>query len=394
MPDNALAPLYPQYKPPPDAMEGVARAVALTDAIQKIGLIQRQFPALAEEPAARLRGLQIANDTAMFEQRQKQRDYLLNGLGALADKPNVTKDDVFDWVTTGARTTGIPGAMWTHLLQNLPSDPTQLRSHLTMARNEAIGVTNASGRVTGPPGEGGAPTTMSLGQANYASGGTQPGITTGLPPGAGEAQRIEAESGQEAARGLQNAANEIPTQRTQLDLMRNDLKQAESKFGPTAKYEKVANVVAGRVLGFHPTMSKEEIAALDSFDKVARQIALSQAGSLHATDQTLHTALGANPNTDLSALGNENIINMLHGNADAVAAKAREWNKARRAGTGADKFYQWSDQFNQSFDPRVFQFMRMDDKGRATLLRNIPDKIAFEKRLAEADRKGWITLPK
>jgi hypothetical protein len=393
MPDNALAPLYPQYKPPPDAMEGVARAVALTDAIQRIGLIQRQFPALAEEPAARLRGLQIANDTAMFEQRQKQRDYLLNGLGALADKPNVTKDDVFDWVTTGARTTGIPGAMWTQLLQNLPSDPAQLRSHLTMARNEAIGVTNASSRVPGPPGEGGAPTTMSLGQANYASGGsTQPGITTGLPPGTGEAQRIEAESGQEAARGLQNAANEIPQQRTQLDLMRNDLKQAESKFGPTAKYEKVANVVAGRVLGFHPTMSKEEIASLESFDKVARQIALSQAGSLHATDQTLHTALGANPNTDLSALGNSNIIDMLHGNADAV--KAREWNKARRAGTGADKFYQWSDNFNSSFDPRVFQFMRMDDKGRATLLRNIPDKIAFEKRLAEADRKGWITLPK
>jgi hypothetical protein len=53
----------------------------------------------------------------------------------------------------------------------------------------------------------------------------------GLPPGTGEAQVAEAATGQQAATTLQNAANEIPTQRTQLDLMRNDLKQAESKFG-------------------------------------------------------------------------------------------------------------------------------------------------------------------
>jgi hypothetical protein len=36
----------------------------------------------------------------------------------------------------------------------------------------------------------------------------------------------------------------------------------------------------------------------------------------------------------------------------------------------------------------------MDDKGRGALLKNISDKAAFEKSLAEADRKGWITLPK
>ena len=170
MPDNPLNALYPQAPPAPKPMDPL-QAVGLAEAIQRIGLINAQFPALAQEPAARLRGMQIANDTALFAQRQKQRDYLLNGLGTLADKPGVTKDDVFNWVTTGARTTGIPGEMWTHLLQNLPSDPAQLRQHLTMARNEAIGVTNASARVPGPPGEGGAPTSVSIGQANYAGGG-------------------------------------------------------------------------------------------------------------------------------------------------------------------------------------------------------------------------------
>jgi hypothetical protein len=223
--------------------------------------------------------------------------------------------------------------------------------------------------------------------------GGAPGVPFGLPPGRAEAQGAEAVEGQRAAIGLQNAANEIPQQRTQLDLMRQDLETARNKFGPTAGYEKTANVVANRVLGFHPTMSKEEIAALESFDKVGRQIAMSQAGALHATDATLSTALGANPNTSLSPLGNEGIINMLHGNTDAIAVKAREWNKARGTGTGPDQFYQWSDNFNRSFDPRVFQFMRMSSDQQATLLRSIPDKEQFERHLMDADRRGWITIP-
>ena len=84
---------------------------------------------------------------------------------------------------------------------------------------------------------------------------------------------------------------------------------------------------------------------------------------------------------------------MLHGNADVIATKAREWNKARAAGTGADQFYRWSDNFNQSFDPRVFQFMRMDKQGQAALLAHIPDKHAFELALAAAEKRGWIKLP-
>jgi hypothetical protein len=85
---------------------------------------------------------------------------------------------------------------------------------------------------------------------------------------------------------------------------------------------------------------------------------------------------------------------MLHGNADALAVKAREWNKARGSGVGPDKFYQWSDKFNRQFDPRVFQFMRMSKDQQAALLRNVDDKGEFEQHLIEADRNGWIKLPK
>jgi hypothetical protein len=395
MPDNPLAALMPR---PPDPVKPVdpAQAVGMLggiagamNALNINRLFNRTFEAESQLPAAKLRAQQIANDTALLEQRQKQTNAAFDIFGTL-EKP--TPELIRGRAALAARM-GIPGDIIEGVRGPLMAARTaqEYASAIGQLRNAAIGSAGISTRVPGPPTAGGAPGSVSIAEANVGGG---PGsMATGLPPGTAEAQKAEAESGQEAARTLQNASNEIPQQRTQLDLMRNDLKAAESKFGPTAKYEKTANVIANRVLGFHPTMSKEEIAGLESFDKVARQIALSQAGSLHATDQTLHTALGANPNTDLSAFGNENIINMLHGNADAVATKAKEWNKARRSGTGPDKFYQWSDQFNQSFDPRVFQFLRMDTKGRAALLRNIPDKAEFEKALVAADRKGWIKLP-
>lgn len=229
------------------------------------------------------------------------------------------------------------------------------------------------------------------------AGGTPQAVAP--PPGASEAQTAEATEGQRAATELQNAAIAVPNQRAQLALMRQDLETARTKFGPTAGYEKYANQIVDRVLGFNPTMSKQEISALESFDKVGRQMALSQAANAHATDLTTSTALGANPNTNLSALGNEGILNMIEGNADWTAVKAAEWNDARR-GMGPDRkawaaseHYQWNNKFNKESDPRVFQFMRMNDEQRAALLKSIPDKTAFEKHLLDADKRGWITLP-
>ena len=345
MPDNALAGLYPQFTPPKpldpfQALGAVGNVIDIQrkrlemnanqaigesyrDALTPSGFDPTKFVSgVKSDPRAAYglpqatgtflanRGQQITNAKSAFDLVAGQQQYILNGLGALADKPDLSKEDVLHWVTTGARAAGIPGSVSGPWAIHLPDDREALRKQLLTARNMAIGSLNASSRVTGPPGEGGGPTTMSLGQANFAGagggagGGTAPagpGLPTGLAPGVAEAQRGEAKSGQEAARGLQNAANEIPQQRTQLDLMRNDLATAASKFGPTAKYEKVANAVAGRVLGFHPTMSKEEIAGLESFDKVARQIALSQAGALHATDQ--NSTHGARREPEYRSLG-------------------------------------------------------------------------------------------
>lgn len=355
----------------------------------------------ASQGALSRQGQQTQNATSAFDLRNKQNQFVVDGLGALADKPNVSHEDVRNFVVTASRNTGIPSAILNGWTKSLPRDPMQLRDALVTLRNQAIGSAGLSTPdTTGFNPETGAPVSGTRGQAGYERAGvgvraapSAPGIPT-APPGLATTVQGEAEAGQKAAIGLQNAANEIPTQRTQLDLMRKDLKDAETKFGPTAGYEKTANIVANRVLGFHPTMSKEEISGLESFDKVARQIAMSQAGALHATDATLHTALGANPNTNLSAFGNEGIINMLHGNADALAVKAREWNKARKAGVGPDKFYQWSDQFNSSFDPRVFQFMRMSKSEQARLLQTIDDKAEFERHLVDADKSGWIKIPK
>lgn len=329
----------------------------------------------------------LGQQRAQFDLRATQDQATRQLLGSLPEK--ASREDVFNYAAQLVRI-GVPPALVTGWLNGAPRDSKGFKDWVANTRNSALSPAELSSRTEGPPGPLGERTSVSIGQANRA--GPQ-GMPVSLPPGTGEAQKAEAESGQNAAIALQNAANEVPNQRTQLDLMRQDLATARSKFGPTAGYEKTANIIANRVLGFHPTMTPQEIASLESFDKVGRQIAMTQAGSLHATDATLSTALGANPNTNLSALGSEGIINMLHGNTDAIAVKAREWNKARRGGVGPDQFYRWSDEFNRSFDPRVFQFMRMAPDQQATLLNSVPDKQAFWDHLREADKRGWITLP-
>jgi hypothetical protein len=363
-------------------------------------------PEMAQRTTDLQRG-QIGNVQAQYELNAKQQMQAIQAYGALADHPSA---EGVSGVTAQLSAPGIPSVLLDPFIQKLrrATTPKQFQSAMDDLQAQAIGASGVSTLGAAPPGPEGQTQTQTLGttlRGLHGAGAPGPApaggpMPTGLPPGTPEAMAIGKKGGAEAAAGLYSAANDAQgRQNTQLDLMLNDIKEARRVMGPTADFEKRFNVGANRILGFYPTMSKEEVTSLESLNKLTNTIALNQAGALHATDQTTRTAMGATPNSHMSGMGAEGMVNMLKGNNDAIITKADEWDKATR-GEGPDgrkwkpeEHFQWDRQFNKQMDPRVFQFMRMDDKQRATLLKNVPDKANFWKKISEAEKRGWIELP-
>lgn len=219
----------------------------------------------------------------------------------------------------------------------------------------------------------------------------RPGIAMGLAPGEAEAQAKDMARQTDVADALRTTAEKVPERKALFDNMLADLKDIET--GPTSYFSKNANALASRFLGTGVTMSADQIAKMESFDKLAKQIAMQQAGAM-GSDSRLSTAMGGNPNLDLSKVGNKQIIHMLKGNEDAIAAKNQAW-QAFKAANGASSYDRFSTDFNKTFDPRVFQAMHMDPKERASMFKTLSeaDKKRFVEALAEADRQGWVKRP-
>lgn len=210
--------------------------------------------------------------------------------------------------------------------------------------------------------------------ATFAQRFQPPGsIVAAPPPGAVEAQAAQAGESQKVGSALNARADLVPHRIADLNNMERELEIAGGKFGPLAHSEKKANQISQRVLGFGVTMSPEEVAGIENFDKIGNQIALNQAGALGVTDQRVQTSMGANPNSNYSYLGNKGILPILKGNEDAIALKAREWKKYSKA-NGAASYNDFSDEFNKDFNPQVFQFARMTPEQRSKFVAAIPDK--------------------
>jgi hypothetical protein len=184
-------------------------------------------------------------------------------------------------------------------------------------------------------------------------------------------------------------------------MMRRDLavKGLEDKLGPAFRTESVINQWMGRLLGAMPTMTREQIAAGTSFDKLSTQLAMQQAGQLHATDEFMRTAMGANPSVNLPAYTNKGLLDMIEGNMHAIQIKDRELALARSFGIGPHELTAWEANFMRNFDPRVFQFEMMSKKDRQEMMNDIGEREGaagqqkMKLRLQEAIDNGWITIP-
>jgi len=194
-----------------------------------------------------------------------------------------------------------------------------------------------------------------------------------LAPGEAEAMKTAQTGAANQGVALAQAADAVPTTRAQLQNIATDLQNITT--GPGTARVAAAEAFLRKYAGLGLTLTPQQLASTENMEKLTKQLAISQAGSLgQGTDAKLMESLAANPNLDYSKLGNQNIIALLQGGLDAVQAKNNAW-QAYQAKNGPGSYNQFAAQFNNTFDPRVFQFARIAPtlpvKDRAALYNSI-----------------------
>jgi len=252
-----------------------------------------------------------------------------------------------------------------------------------------------------------APTRQQMGQTEPTPENNLPGTfaerfnpnmrgapVVGLRPGAAEAARSTAETSANLGNQLTVAANEVPAVRGILDNL--DKTVGEFTPGPGADWRRVAKAFANATVpeswAKEGLFDPKSIASEESFNKFAQQLAQRQFQQLGGTgtDAKLNSAIHTSPNELLSKMGNKEIIGMLRGNNDALAVQSREWNKWKKA-HGEESYSDFIDDFNQHFNPRVFQFKYIPEKDRQSWYKAMSpeDRRAFKEAADYADKNGW-----
>jgi hypothetical protein len=188
-----------------------------------------------------------------------------------------------------------------------------------------------------------------------------PTLGVSAPPGKVEAGQETGKQSATMGGSLISRGDQAPVQKANLQNMLTDLSKLDS-MGPGTDKEIFLNSVMQKLTGYGFSMNRDQIAAGNSFAKLANIAVGQQLAAIGGTDARQNLFMGSNPNLDLSKLGNQRIIQMLMGNEDAIQAKARAWT-AWSQSRGDDTYRQFQDDFNRHFDPRVFQSQYMEKGG-------------------------------
>jgi hypothetical protein len=220
-----------------------------------------------------------------------------------------------------------------------------------------------------------------------------PGVVTSLP--IGQQRAAEEAGGQSAAMGsaLTARADQVPTNKANYANMLGDLTRIGT-MPPGGEREVAINTFLQKATGYGFTMTPDQVAAANSFAKLANIAVGQQLAAIGGTDARQALFMGANPNLDLSKLGNTQIIHMLQGNEDAIQAKARAWQDWQADPQhGPQSYAQFQNDFNHHFDPRVFQQQYMGPSEIAALRKSIAGPGEAQKFLDDvkyARSQGWI----
>lgn len=379
---NALSSLYPQPVANQNALAAdPAKAIGVITGLQDLALKRNQFDAQSQIPAAALEGQNISNATAQNKQNEEAAQIVAHHLGTLPD--NASKEDVYRMKAAIRAVHPNISAQTINTMADIAlREPTGIKSGLSTLRTMGVSPEAMVSRVTGPPSASGAPTTV---PATTAIRSGQ--LETGLAPG----EAGLAESATTRAAALQASAATSPQYHADLENLRQESKVLGNVGGPTAETEKKVNQLLSR-FGVEGTMTKEQLGAAESFSKIANQISLNQSKLFHGSDAGLHTVVSANPSLEQSKYGREGIIDMLHGNQDAIDVTRKAWLAARANGAKPGDYDIFAERMGQEVDPRVFQFNRLSRTNQQKFLSQMDpsDLKEFEDKYKNAISHKWV----
>jgi hypothetical protein len=187
-------------------------------------------------------------------------------------------------------------------------------------------------------------------------------------------------------------ADQVPANKANYANMLTDLERIGS-MPPGGEKQVAVETFIQKATGMHFTMTPDQVAAANSFSKLANIAVGQQLAAIGGTDARQALFMGSNPNLDLSKLGNQQIIHMLQGNEDAIQAKARAWNEWKKSGKGDNTYGDFQDDFNHHFDPRVFQQRYMGPDEVAALRKSLKgpgEEQKFKDDTLYARSRGWL----
>ena len=218
-----------------------------------------------------------------------------------------------------------------------------------------------------------------------------PGLQAAPALGAQEAAQTIGKGAAEASLSLQAQADSAPQSIYQFQNMREKL--SDINTGPGTDWR---NTAAAFVTGINPDIAAkigidpQKIASAEEFKKYATQATQATlAGLGEGTDSKLASAAAANPGTQLSKLGNQQLIDVLIAGQRAILAKNQAWQSS---GLPPEQYNKFSTQWSRDIDPRVFVAQDMDQAGRYKMLDSLPkrDQEAFKQSWLKARAAGYV----
>lgn len=251
-------------------------------------------------------------------------------------------------------------------------------------------------RITGYQGMPSAPTSngqpVKLAQPGDGTAYGQPhGGAAGNAPGFETATDVNAKNSAGMLADLNTANNESQATKAIIGNLEKESRNFTS--GPLADYKRIGKSFAIANLPIPSSLKKEgaifdpsSVADQESFNKNIYNLVQSQFKALGGTgtDSKLESASHTSPSELMSQVGVKNILSLLKGNQDAIQAKAKaanDWVKAH----GPQSMPEFNQEWNNIYDPRVFQFKYMDKAQRQEYFNKIdnPDERKELKRRVE-----------
>ncbi|WP_205548635.1 hypothetical protein [Pseudomonas carnis] len=263
------------------------------------------------------------------------------------------------------------------------------QSMRSVTKAQAAAMANGGAQVSQgdlPQGQPGA-----LGSGRLQPASQAPGLQAAPALGAQEAAQVIGKGSAEASLSLQAQADSAPQSIYQFQNMREKL--SDINTGPGTDWR---NTAAAFVTGISPEIAAKigidprKIASAEEFKKYATQATLATlAGLGEGTDSKLASAAAANPGTQLSKLGNQQLIDVLIAGQRAILAKNQAWQSS---GLPPEQYNKFSTQWSRDIDPRVFVAQDMDQAGRYKMLDSLPkrDQEAFKQSWVKARAAGYV----